>query len=108
MLRELRLHDFRCFEQLVLEPAPGLNFIIGPNAQGKTSILEAACILLRTAIATSGLAGEAVRFDQAGFGLGRPLERAAYAREIHQRAQGLRPGFQAAVPLERLPGRWRG
>ncbi len=69
MLRELRLHDFRCFEQLVLEPAPGLNFIIGPNAQGKTSILEAACILLRLQSPRAGSLGEAVRFDQAGFGL---------------------------------------
>ena len=30
-----------------MEFAPGLNFIVGPNAHGKTSLLEAACILLR-------------------------------------------------------------
>lgn len=32
-----------------MEFAPGLNFIVGPNAHGKTSLLEAACILLRLA-----------------------------------------------------------
>ncbi|MFZ4682515.1 MAG: AAA family ATPase, partial [Terrimicrobiaceae bacterium] len=47
MLRDLRLRDFRCFSELVFEPAPGLNFLAGPNAQGKTSILESVCILLR-------------------------------------------------------------
>ena len=30
-----------------MEFAPGLNFIVGPNARGKTSLLEATCILLR-------------------------------------------------------------
>ncbi len=69
MLRDLRLRDFRCFESLVLEPAPGVNFVIGPNAQGKTSILEAACILLRLQSPKAGSLVETVRFDQPGFGL---------------------------------------
>lgn len=69
MLRELQLRDFRCFESLVFHPAPGLNFIIGPNAQGKTSILEAACILLRLQSPKASSLGETVRFDQPGFGL---------------------------------------
>lgn len=69
MLRDLRLHDFRCFEQLDFKPAPGLNFIIGPNAQGKTSILEAACILLRLQSPRAGSLSEAVRFECPGFGL---------------------------------------
>ncbi len=30
-----------------MEFGPGLNVIVGPNARGKTSLLEAACILLR-------------------------------------------------------------
>jgi len=69
MLRELRVRDFRCFESLVFQPAPGLNFIIGPNAQGKTSILEAACILLRLQSPKATSLGETVRFEQPGFGL---------------------------------------
>lgn len=39
-IQSLRLRGFRNIENLELEPAPQLNFIVGPNAQGKTSILE--------------------------------------------------------------------
>lgn len=69
MLRDLRLRDFRCFESLDLVPGPELNFFVGPNAQGKTSILEAACVLLRLQSPRVGSLAESVRFDQAGFGL---------------------------------------
>ena len=47
MLGRLTIRHFRCFEHLDTEFAPGMNFIVGPNAHGKTSLLEAACILLR-------------------------------------------------------------
>jgi DNA replication and repair protein RecF len=43
----LKLRHFRCFAAREAEFAPGMNFIVGPNARGKTSLLEAACILLR-------------------------------------------------------------
>jgi len=69
MLRDLRLRDFRCFDQLIFEPSPGLNLVIGPNAQGKTSLLEATCVLLRLQSPRSSSLTEAVRFDQPGFGL---------------------------------------
>ncbi|MEO7097898.1 MAG: DNA replication and repair protein RecF [Luteolibacter sp.] len=47
MLRSLRLMDFRCFKSLDLDvPAEGA-ILIGDNAQGKTSILEALCVLVR-------------------------------------------------------------
>ncbi|MEX1116382.1 MAG: DNA replication and repair protein RecF [Akkermansiaceae bacterium] len=47
MLRSLRLMDFRCFKSLdLMVPAEGA-ILIGDNAQGKTSILEALCVLVR-------------------------------------------------------------
>ena len=46
-LTTLKLRHFRCFEAFQTEFAPGLNLIVGPNAVGKTSLLEAVCVLLR-------------------------------------------------------------
>ena len=40
-LCELKLRDFRNYEELELEAAPGVNLIVGDNAQGKTNLLEA-------------------------------------------------------------------
>ena len=47
MITEVRLRRFRCFESLDFHPGPGRTCIVGQNAQGKTSILEAVCVLLR-------------------------------------------------------------
>ncbi len=47
MLHSLRLHDFRCFGALDLEVPEAGAVLVGDNAQGKTSILEAICMLVR-------------------------------------------------------------
>src|SRR6185295_14743602 len=47
MLDRLTVRNFRCFAHAELEPHPQLTFITGRNAQGKTSLLEAACVLMR-------------------------------------------------------------
>jgi DNA replication and repair protein RecF len=47
MLSELRMRDFRCFEAASIELGAGLNFFLGANGEGKTTLLEAACVLLR-------------------------------------------------------------
>jgi DNA replication and repair protein RecF len=67
MLRDLRLHHFRCFDHLIFEPSPGLNLITAGNAQGKSSLLEAACVLLRLQSPRSASLSEAVRFNEPGF-----------------------------------------
>ena len=40
-LDSLKLRDFRNYETLSLDFAPGVNLIVGDNAQGKTNLLEA-------------------------------------------------------------------
>jgi len=47
MLRTLRVSDFRCFPALNLEMPREGGVFTGANAQGKTSVLEAVCLLVR-------------------------------------------------------------
>ena len=64
MLTDLRLQDFRCFESLEIFPGPGRTFVTGANAQGKTSLLEAVCLLLRLQSPRTSTTAEAIRFGQ--------------------------------------------
>lgn len=48
MLASLAITDFRCIAQAELEFSADLNLIVGPNASGKTSLLEAIFFLGRT------------------------------------------------------------
>lgn len=67
MLRDLQLRNFRCFESSAVEFAPGFNFIVGPNGRGKTSLLEAACVLLRLQSQRSATLAPTVRIGQRSF-----------------------------------------
>ncbi len=44
-LKELKLRSFRNYEEVALEFEPGVNLIVGDNAQGKTNLLEAIAYL---------------------------------------------------------------
>ena len=46
-LTELTVRNVRCLASIDIKPAAGLNFIIGDNGSGKTSLLEAIHILSR-------------------------------------------------------------
>jgi DNA replication and repair protein RecF len=69
MLDSLVLHDFRCFPRAEFHPAPGLNLLSAPNASGKSSLLEAICVLLRLQSPRAGALAEAVRRGAPGFSL---------------------------------------
>ena len=69
VLGPLTLHDFRCFSRAEFHPAPGLNLLSAPNASGKSSVLEAACVLLRLQSPRAGSLAEAVKHGTAGFSL---------------------------------------
>jgi len=47
MLTDLLLRDFRCFAECRVVLHPETTIFIGRNAQGKTSLMEATCMLLR-------------------------------------------------------------
>ncbi|MEO1856651.1 MAG: DNA replication and repair protein RecF [Rubritalea sp.] len=69
MLKSLRLLEFRCFEQLGLEFSERGGIFIGDNAQGKTSILEAICVLVRLQSPRAKTMRPLVRFESLGLGI---------------------------------------
>jgi DNA replication and repair protein RecF len=69
MVRGLRLMDFRCFRSLAIEVPPGGAIFDGDNAQGKTSILEALCVLLRLHSPRTRKMAAMVRHGSPGFGI---------------------------------------
>ena len=69
MIREVRLHHFRCFESLDFFPAAHRTCIVGQNAQGKTSILEAVCVLLRLQSPRTTTTAELIQSGADGFSI---------------------------------------
>jgi len=67
MLSSLQLRNFRCFESMAVAFSSGFNFIVGANGLGKTTLLEAACVLLRLQSQRSTSLGPAVRAGQRSF-----------------------------------------
>jgi DNA replication and repair protein RecF len=67
MLTLLQLRDFRCFHSLSARLSPGFNFFVGPNGEGKTTILEAACVLLRLQSQRTGTLAPIVRLGANSF-----------------------------------------
>jgi len=74
MLRTLQLRNFRCFESFAVEFSPGFNFIVGANGRGKTTLLEAACVLLRLQSQRSSSLAPAIRIGQRSFVLSGEVE----------------------------------
>lgn len=47
MIDDLRLQNFRSYKDTTIEFGAGVNIIVGPNASGKTNLLEAVLVLCR-------------------------------------------------------------
>ncbi len=69
MLHNLTLQHFRCFARLEVEFREGATVIIGGNAQGKTSLLEACCVLLRLQSPRVSALARAIQHERRGFAL---------------------------------------
>lgn len=69
VIEALRLANFRCIAGLSLEiPSKGLVFV-GKNAQGKTSLLEAICVLVRLHSPRTRRPYQMVKFETPVFGV---------------------------------------
>ena len=63
-LNELELRYFRNYQQQRLEFDPGVNLIVGSNAQGKTNLLEAVSFLGSGKSFRAQKTGEMIGFSQ--------------------------------------------
>jgi DNA replication and repair protein RecF len=85
----LRIEDFRCLEEVELEPAAGANFIYGQNASGKTSLLEALFVLGR---GRSFRAGRRDVLIREGAAQARVVAEGESGRGVFRAGVAIRPG----------------
>ena len=69
MLGLLRLVDFRCFGFMEVDAAEAGVLMVGGNARGKTSVLEAVCVLVRLHSPRARRMATMVRHGADGFGV---------------------------------------
>ena len=63
-VERLRLFRFRNYADETVELGPGLNVVVGRNAQGKTNLLEAVATLALTRSPRAGSAGEVIGWGE--------------------------------------------
>lgn len=85
---QLSLRDFRNYRRLDLQLSPGTTLLYGPNAAGKTSVLEALFYLATTRSPRISADRELVRWDAVG-------------------EAGVTPFARVAAEVQRLSGRVR-
>ncbi|MFT4925190.1 MAG: DNA replication and repair protein RecF [Phenylobacterium sp.] len=66
-LSEIRISDFRNFSQQTLNPCQDINFVVGENGSGKTSLLEAIYYLSRGRSFNTSTHSKVIRFEQESF-----------------------------------------
>ena len=82
LITHIRLNNFRSYEELVFEPTKGLNVIVGPNAAGKTNILESIFYAALGSSHRTSRDGELINRRYHGAYLGIELESEAGRRTI--------------------------
>lgn len=110
IVRTVRLSSFRNYDQLDLDLDEGFNVVSGPNAQGKTNLLEAIYLLGTTRLLRGRRETEAIRdSEDVGYAeaeLGRHRTTVRIRLERHARKRALLNGLalpRAADILGRLP-----
>lgn len=66
-LKALYLHNFRLYKEALFEFTPGVNIIRGPNARGKTSLLEAVAFIMTGRSFRTSQASDLIRQGTSNF-----------------------------------------
>jgi DNA replication and repair protein RecF len=90
----VELSDFRNYRTLSLTPAPHLNVFAGPNAQGKTNLLEGLGVLLVGRSFRGAKAADMLAWDAAGAFVGGEIRRGDTVRAVRR------------AVVQREDGRW--
>lgn len=93
IIQRLQIGNLRNLVQVSIEAHPGLNYLVGANGAGKTSVLEAIVVLSR---------GRSFRTHQAQELVG------PEGRTFHVYAETRNGGVSSRLGLERSGKRWRG
>src|SRR4029077_8577167 len=67
MVSNLAVRDFRCFAKLEVEFHPEYTFIVGQNALGKTSLLDAIAVLTGLQSPRTNSMAQLIRFGAKSF-----------------------------------------
>ena len=84
LIQWITIAEFRNYRSLSFHPDPGLNVLSGPNAQGKTNLLEAMGVLLVGRSFRGAKAVDLPRWGAAGVSLSGAVARGDVAREIRR------------------------
>jgi DNA replication and repair protein RecF len=81
-VERLRLFQFRNYAEESVELGPGLNVVIGQNAQGKTNLLEAVATVALTRSPRAGSAGEVIGWGEPACRVSAHMVRPDAAHEV--------------------------
>lgn len=94
----MKLHQYRSYETLSLSPAPGVNVIVGENAQGKTNAIEAVFLCALGRSHRTGRDAELIARGCAGAYVGLAFERGEGLHEIEFK---LREGERRQIYIDK-------
>ena len=92
-LHHIKLVQFRLYPSALFEFSPGVNLIVGPNAQGKTSLLEAIYLLIAAKSFRTHRHAEMIAFGSNGFSVEGAFERENVKQTVRLYTNGKEKGL---------------
>ena len=92
-LHHIKLVQFSLYPSALFEFSPGVNLIVGPNAQGKTSLLEAIYLLIAAKSFRTHRHAEMIAFGSNGFSVEGAFERENVKQTVRLYTNGKEKGL---------------